>query len=266
MFTAATSVDNWIETVASIREPDGKWHPSSLFTCERQAVYEVRGTPPSNDKDNRNKRILHLGTTWHQVIQRAIAADPRIVSVYIEVPAEDDWYNISGHADAVALYEDGTWELFEIKSAGLFQWKKIANGEKTKGIPAGPKPDHIGQARTYAYALRKNGFTEEHPTDFVYEDGWERVPPLGDLLRTIRFIYICRDDLTIAEFVINVDPAWESDVLEPKMLRLQQYVDDGTALPPRLPNEKDGTRNWLCSGFCVFRDKCFNLDSEGVEL
>lgn len=265
-FTVATSVDQWIDREASIRLPDGHFHPSSLFECERKAIYEIRGTEPSNEKDARNKRILHLGTTWHQVVQRAIASDPRIKRIYIEVPAEDDWFNITGHADAVAEYEDGSWELFEIKTAGLFQWKKYAFGDKKRGIPPGPSETYRGQARTYAYCLRRNGFSTDDPDWPSIEPNPGVVyPPLGDALLRIRFIFVCRDDLTIAEFVENVDPAWETNELEPKMLRLQRYQDDGTALPPRLPLE-NGERNWLCAGYCTFRDRCFNLDKEGVML
>lgn len=264
-FTVATSVDRWIDDNASIRLPDSRWHPSSLFECERKAVYEIRATEPSNEKDARNKRILHLGTTWHEVVQRAIASDPRIARIYIEVPAEDDWFGITGHADAVAQYEDGTWELFEIKTAGLFQWKVYAFGNEKKGIPKGPSKAYRGQASTYAYCLRRNGFT--YPGASV-EDGQEGAdvvcPPLGDALLRIRYIFVCRDDLTIAEFVENVDPAWETDELEPKMLRLQRYQENGVALPPRAKNP-DGTPIWICD-YCTFRTTCFDVDGEGVVL
>ncbi len=243
-FSVSASLDRWIQSTDTPRLPDGKWHPSSLFGCERQAVYEVLGTPKSDAKQARNLRIMRMGTHIHEVIQSALLADTSVAGVWTEVPVGDKRLNIKGHADGLILHDDGTWELLEIKSISLNGFRYLD----------GPKEEHKGQARTYAYILRTVGS----------DDG---LTGPYDISR-IRYCYVSRDDMKIMEFTEPIDPSWEWS-LDMKIARLERYVEDGTALPLRLPDEiKKGKpqRHWLCASYCDFRTKCWEQDPEGVDL
>lgn len=242
-FNVRSALDRYIGANQSIREPDGKWHPSGLFGCERQAIYDIRGTEPTDERDPRSKRILYTGTTFHEIVQAAVAADPGVDFAHTEVTIDVPELNIAGHADQLLRFPDGSWELQEYKTIS------------PKGMEYGlPKPEHIGQARAYLYALR-------------YYGSPPGIPPLRDDLTAVRITYISRDDMRVEEFVIEADPAWEAE-FEDKLDRLERYRADTIALPPRLPDEvKRGKRQraWLCT-YCPYLTRCWGQDPEGVAL
>lgn len=247
-------LDAHIRRIEKPRPPDGLWHPSSIFGCERQAVYEVRGTTPSDVRENRSRRILRMGTTIHEIVQTALTNEAAGVVVYNEVAVDIPALNITGHCDSLLMHSPDDWELLEFKSIS-------PNGMKYGGLP---KPEHVNQARTYAYGLRHIGGVVPGPTIAFADDEDLPIPPLGDKLQRIRIAYFSRDDLRVEEFPLLVDEEWEAE-LEDKIARLNRYRDDGEALPPRLPLER-GKKNWLCAGFCQFRSKCWTNDQEGIEL
>lgn len=262
-------LDAHIARTEKPRPPDGRWHPSSLFSCERQAVYEVRGTPPSDNRENKSRRILRLGTTVHEIVQRALIEDAKALAVYNEVAVDIPGLNVTGHSDTLIQHTENDWELLEFKSIGA------------RGMQYGdlPKSEHEEQARTYAYGLRKIGgrvpgpeiancdcldYPCEH-SELTPEERPGIIPPLGDALNRIRIVYFSRDDLRVQEFVLPIDTDWE-DEFEARIARLERYRKDGEALPPRLPLEKNGKKNWLCAGYCLFRTQCWEQDGEGVNL
>lgn len=245
-FTVRGALDRYIDANQSIREPDGKWHPSGLFSCERQAVYAVRGIEPTNERDPRSKRILYTGTTFHGIVQSAARLDPHVATAYTEVLCDVPDLNILGSADQLLRFHDGTWELQEYKTIS------------PKGMEyALPKPEHVEQVRTYMFVLRWYGSTAEGRV----------LPPLRDALTRARVSYVSRDDMRVEEFIIEADPEWEA-AFEERIDRLERYREDGTALPPRLPDEvKRGRvkRAWLCD-YCAYATRCWTSDPEGVEL
>lgn len=246
MFSVEAAVNAYVQANASIREPDGKWHPSSIFACDRKALYERRGVEQTNPKDDRSGRVLFIGSRWHEIVQAAVIEHVKDADqVLTEVPVELPELNIVGHADQLIRFGD-VWELEEYKSISSNGFRYLK----------GPKPEHVSQAYTYMYALRTQGV----PTD---EGGLRKpIPPLGDSLTTVRFVYISKDDLKIAEYVVPWDPAFEA-VLRQKVTTLDRYVADPISLPPRLPLEK-GKKNWLCAGYCEFRDRCWQVDATEV--
>lgn len=251
-FSVESAVDSYVLANASIREPDQLWHPSSVFACDRKAIYEYRGTESSNPRTNRSHRVLHIGSRWHEIVQAAILDHGGADEVYTEVPISIPSLKVVGHADQIVRIGD-RWELIEIKSISSrgFQYLK------------GAKPEHIQQAMTYLYALRVYGspcpIDEAHECDPVFIQGCRKaIPPLGDALDRIRLCYISKDDLRVGEYVVHWDPAFESE-LRIKVATLQSYADDPLSLPPRLPLEK-GKKNWLCESYCELRDRCWNTD------
>lgn len=251
-FTVAGALDAYVQANASIREPDQKWHPSSIFSCARKAIYEYRGEEQSNPKDARSGRVLFVGTQWHEIVQAAVNAHGEVDEVYTEVPIDLPDLNIVGHADQLVRIGD-RWELLEFKSISSRGFSYL------KGQP---KPEHVEQAMVYLYAIRTAG-APDHNGWVMDEHGNSNIPPLGDALDRVRFVYISKDDLRIAEFTVHFTPEMEQSMRD-RIALLNVYAEDPLSLPPRLPLEKGGKKNWLCAGYCEFRDRCWNVDAKEV--
>ena len=267
-------LDAHIRRIEKPRPPDGLWHPSSLFGCARQAVYEIRGVPQSDQRDGRSRRILRLGTTVHEIVQEAFIHESGAKAVYNEVAVDIPVLGVTGHCDTLLEYEDFSdfdddeiagnpipdddYELLEFKSIGVNGFRYLS----------GPKPDHESQARAYLYGLREYGGHVAGPLCFDDEGGVHDMdcvllPPLGDKLGRGRIAYFSRDDLRIEEFVFEHDPDWDEKFLA-DIAHLDTFRG-GNALPPRLPLE-EGKRNWLCADYCLWRTRCWNQDAEGEQL
>lgn len=280
------TLDAYIKSIETERKADGLWHPSSLFSCERQALYELRGTEPSNPRTARSRRILRQGTNLHEMVQEAMIRESGATAVYNEVGLSYPEYGITGHSDTLLEWDESAventpwadrnleYELFEFKSIGgkSLEWA-LRKGEL-------PKPEHEGQARCYAMILRRKGGMVDAPPDEDHmcpncTTPWKCngphlppppivIPPLGDRLTRIQIAYFSRDDLKVEPFELTVSEAWEAK-FEERMERLEGFRADDTALPERLPLDAKGKKNWLCESFCLFRDRCWNKDGEGRE-
>lgn len=250
-FSIVSALDDHVRRVEVPREPDGKWHPSSLYGCPRKAVYEVRATQPTNERDDRSRRILQVGQVLHDFVQGAVEAHVDIEEAYAEVKIEIPELNIVGSADQLIRFPGGVWELEEYKTINsmAFRYKDL------------PKADHVGQVTPYLKALREHGGTTA--------DGLI-IPPLGDDLSRARISYVSKDDLLIEEAMVFFTPAKDRDLLE-RVAYLDRYRHDGQALPPRLPDEPvknspgKTKRAYLCN-YCPFATRCWDQDGEGGEL
>lgn len=261
-FSVAATLDAHIERTDVPRPPDGRWHPSAIFSCARQAVYAIRGIDESDIRDNRSRRILRQGTALHEIVQRAMTEDADARAVYNEVEVQMPELGVYGHCDTLLEYADDTYELLEFKSIGV---KGMEFGLRKGELP---KADHEKQARTYAMGLRLVGGWADTPDQVICRDDCGvsgHIEPLGDRLARIRIVYFSRDDLRIEEFKLTVSEAWEQEFTG-YIARLDEYVADGTALPPRLPLDAKGQKNWLCKDYCLWRTRCWDIDTEGVNL
>ena len=280
------AIHDYLLATAEDREPDGMWHPSSLFQCDRQAVYQVRATPETDFKTGEDMIPLAMGKAIHTIIQSAVShvrnagyctcgvPEPTmehhptcdltlpnvgIVKAWHEVKVLIPGLNVTGSADSLVLLDDGTYEVEEFKStksSGIL-W---ANRAVKKGGPGfQPKPNHVSQGLAYVYAMRYFPFT-------VDGDGDERLemPPLGDKLTKLRVTYFGKDAGEILEFVYEITPEWEEQFVK-YIWDLERYRSPDAPLPPRLARDDDGKKNWLCN-YCAFRTRCWENDGEGVEL
>lgn len=224
----AGTVDDWFVENREDREPDGLFHPSSLSSCGRQAMYEATSTPKTDERQPRNDRILWLGTVIHERVQEAIADLPDFqAEVKVDVPelglsgSADGIWRIQHHDDPL-LYE---YELLEFKSESFFKRKK------RKGLPSA---NHQKQARLYMMGLNRMGM---------------------NVVRA-RVVYFLRDDLAAEEHVLDRDLDLEAAYtaeLE-NLMMLKSYG----LLPARL-GDKNPNR-WLCD-YCDFRTRCWEQDS-----
>lgn len=255
-FTFSQAINGYVARRESVREPDGKWHPSSLYGCPRQVIYGLRGTPETNPRDDRSKRTLWLGSRIHEWVQEAVEEHPEVLEAYSEVHIDIPDLNIVGDADVLYRTADG-WELGEVKSIGAMALKFAKSGDL-------PKEDHKGQALTYMFGLREYGSVakdgcEKHP------DGCPVIPPLGDALGTVRFGYFGKDALDPNEFFVNWTPAVEQEIRD-KVEMLSGYANDPASLPPRLPfvGKKMDTKDWRCR-YCVWAELCWRKDPDEID-
>lgn len=256
-FTVDRALDAWIERHTEDRTPDGKYHPSSIFMCDRKTLYEVRSTPREDAFQPGDRRPLFIGNTLGPVLQSAIEAQVGTTLRYavseprIDVP---EW-NIVGNADAFVIHTDGTPEVIENKTIS----PNSLRASKSKGEY--PKPDHVNQGLTYLLAIKRHGYFT--PTiddnDFAIAIG---LPPLDTYhepvseLTRLRVAYWEKSGHKIDEFTVYLTDEWEEEFYA-HIARLDRYRSDGT-LPPRMPRGF-----WGCS-YCAYSVRCWNVDQEGV--
>ena len=78
-------------------------------------------------------------------------------------------------------------------------------------------------------------------------------------LRDLTVCYWDKDRHSLTDYHYTITDAWE-DELRTHIAKLDRYKADGVALPPRLP-----TGSWQCN-WCPYSNRCWQTDSEGVEL
>lgn len=264
------AIHSYLLATAEDREPDGMWHPSSLFMCDRQAVYQVRATPETDLKTGEDMIPLAMGKAIHTLIQSAVTYSEFEAAVGSrQTPIQKAWHEVkvlipglkvTGSADSLVLLDDGTYEVEEFKStkSSGIMWANRA-AKKSGGPGFQPKPNHVSQGLAYVYAMRHFPFyVENEPAPPI------RFEPLGDRLTKFRVTYFGKDAGEILEFVYTITPDWEAQ-FEKYIEDLERYRSPDAPLPPRLARDDDGKKNWLC-GYCQWRSRCWDDDGEGVEL
>lgn len=223
-------LDAHFEAIASVREPDGFFHPSSMTGCDRLAVYEKTGTPKSDEKSIRNIRIMANGTRMHAEIQGLVQdAYPGFLT-----EVEVDFAGIRGSCDGLLPIADGvpdTDHFADLQPVYELQEFKSISPQGKRFLKGSPKPEHEYQARIYYWALERQGY----------------------LLSGIRITYFDRDDWSVQEF--EVEPWTPEQVagFEALLSDLEAHAEEGT-LPGRM--DKD---YWLCR-FCEYRTRCWEQD------
>jgi hypothetical protein len=267
-FSVAAALNAHLVAKNEDREADGYWHPSGLFTCDRQAIYAFRGTPMTNPPNEQSLRVFRMGHLVHGFVQEAIASHPDVQQVWLEVPVISDTLGVKGHADALVLFTDGTYEVIEVKSI------------KAAGMKYGdlPKVAHIKQGIAYAIVLRdgtsifegdtiSDGFVDLDTgvsVVFVTTPDGRRVSrpgQLGAALRALRVVYVSKDDMLVSEHVLAITPEREAAVRD-TLTRLRAFEAAGI-LPKRLPKVKGAIPNFPCN-YCSYKDRCWGTDPEGV--
>jgi hypothetical protein len=245
-FSVAAALNAHLVAKNEAREADGMWHPSGLFTCDRQAIYAFRGAERTNPPNEQSLRVFRMGHLVHGFVQDAIASHPAVAQVWLEVPVHSDRLDIEGHADALLRFKDGTSEVLEVKSI------------KAAGMKYGdlPKAGHVKQGILYCMVLRDEGFAIDPDLSVPLV-----APPLGDELRALRVVYVSKDDMLISEHLLAITPEREQSVLD-TLARLKAHEAAGT-LPKRLPLVKGAIPNYPCN-YCDYKDKCWQQDPEGV--
>lgn len=242
------AIDAYIESVTDNRPPDGMIHPSSASLCARRTVYASRaGDGEGEEFDKDTKRKFYIGHRIHEVVQRSIEGSPDIDEFYAEplivLPKP---YNMKGSADALVRRGD-KWSVIEVKS--------IAKGSLRYG--GMPKEHHQTQAQMYAFGIQEEGFT--------YEDAMGVVGGRSPVeIDTIIYAYLEKENLRVYEYEQDYTASTHAQVGD-YLRGLNEYVEDGQALPKRLPVTKSGKKPWPCN-YCPFAQKCWQVDPHEIEL
>lgn len=255
-FSIKALVDEYVEALEEPRPPDGMWHPSSYWGCDRRAIYEVRGVEQTNPSDARARRIFRVGHLIHSFVQTALASAPDFVAFYPEFAIESKLEE-RGHGDGLVFLEDidtGPVVVIEAKSK---------NSTGMRYIRMAASDDHAKQGSSYAVQARTTGVW--------IEDGEERrfIPALGERVVGVIVVYFDKDSLDIVEHWLPYETEWEQRVAD-RITHLNKYRDDPDSLPPRLPMSRSGgklKKNWMCdwgTGRCPFLDRCYKQDGSGT--
>jgi hypothetical protein len=241
-------VDEHVAALNEERLPDGKYHPSSYWGCDRKVIYELRGTERSNPPNARSLRIFRIGHILHEFVQGALATAPEIIGFYPEFLIETK-LDETGHGDALMLFSDWTAAVLEIKSI---------NEKGFVFLKESPKDDHAKQGSSYAVAARNHGVWVVDPTA---ENNLRFVPPLGERLTGVLVVYFEKSAMDAREFWLPYDPAWEKRV-EERIAHLNSYRDDPESLPPRQASKTKFPCQWKGGsakggGECDFYDHCW---------
>lgn len=253
-FTVDRALDAWVEQHTEDRPPDGRYHPSSIFMCDRKTLYEVRATPREDAFQPGDRRPLFIGNTLGPVLQSAIEAQVGKTLRYavseprIDVP---EW-NVVGNVDAFVIHMDGTPEVIENKTIS----PNSLRASKSKGEY--PKHDHVNQGLTYLLAIKRFGYFTPSGYDASSKPViWRPYDPVPELSR-LRVCYWEKSGHKIDEFTVYLTDEWEEEFCT-HIARLDKWRSDGT-LPPRMPRGF-----WGCN-YCAFSLRCWNIDGEGVSL
>lgn len=242
MLKVADALDDYIASVEEEREPDGRYHPSSMFLCDRQVMYQVRGYDRSDATDDVSKRRFYIGHRLHEAVQRAVEAAKGVRAFYPEFRVDLPEENIMGAGDGLIFFDDGTAVVLEVKST-----KKIA-------VKFGlPKEEHKKQAKVYAWAAKHKGVTaiDELGEEIVIE-------ALGNQLTGILVVYLEKEELRIWEYFLPYEDEWDNEIIE-RLNELDAWREDEDSLPPRLPLKADGKKQWPCN-YCPFKTRCWKVD------
>lgn len=253
-----TMFEEYVQAVSGDREQDARYHPSSLYFCDRRVVYDARLTP--RDETSGSKRPLLFGKVLHEQMQAALtyAVGRSIRTLFIEGRVDDADSNVLGSFDALYELMDGTWELFEAKTANSYSFRMVFKSGEAK-------PEHANQALTYLDHIRTVGFWFTAPNVATGEPITVHHPPIPELSR-VRVVYLDKDRHATKEVVYVHSDQWKEEYLT-HLARLDAYRADGEALPPRLPSD-----SWQCASeggrgkWCPYWYLCQNVDGEGVEL
>jgi hypothetical protein len=235
VISVETAVDDLIGYLDEEREPDGRWHPSSVWRCARRAVYEVRGTTHSNPWSAATRRRFRIGHMLHGFVAEALTQSGEVVSAYPEFEVRHN--NEIGHGDVLLELMADEWAVVEVKSSK----------ERHPKLD----PGHAAQAQTYAVHARTRG---------VWTSGGEHIEPLGDKLTGALVVYVGKQAMDLTEYWLPYDVSWETR-LASRIAALEEYRADPGSLPPRLASARS-VKSPACYP-CPFLDRCWQQDGVG---
>lgn len=221
----------------------GCLHPSSLYGCQRRAIFEYMGKEETHPISPRSLRVFKMGHIAEELVLEALEMEGVLVDTQVPV-ARGLW---SGNIDAI-VEQDGKQYILELKTvhSRAFHWAAKERRRRLLGLGSSmPYDSHIFQVLAYDLLLPQ-------------PEGNPRLPP--------HILYISKDDLLMEEFIIQRVPHQQKvrcsllvadhadyglelvkevpDILEQQMQELERYAESGTV--PPVPFGDPGEHPYLC--------------------
>lgn len=168
------AIDNYLQTRPRDDRPKRCFHPSSLHLSAHDLYHHYLEGDENRQFDSRILRIFDNGHTVHRRLQGYLT-DAGILK-QVEVPVENEEYEIRGHADGIIAI-NGTSGVLEIKSMNSNQFYRVYE----------PKEDHLIQVNVYMFCL--------------------------DIPRAC-LLYECKDNQELKEFYVKRDMSILNPILE----------------------------------------------------
>ena len=251
--------------------------PSQASNCLRANYYMRTGESNDGSIDPRTQRIFDNGTCVHERLQDYLKKANILVQE--EVPVIDETYNIQGHTDGLIKlnkYDLGILEIKSINSNGFNSLKEA-------------KYEHKQQAMVYLYctekrrqklrAMSKEEFIASEPQRRAFYEGRYSHIKEGKsrtrqekidfqvnlnlemdklLFRTatpitkIVFLYECKDNQELKEFMVEVDEDLVNDILA-RYEHLNYCVENEV-----IPDREGTSKSCITCRWCRFKILCWN--------
>lgn len=132
---------------------------SSSGFCSRKNYYKVvLKSEPTNLPQPRNKRVMRLGTVWHDDLDKAILSIPKedywmynIKEIKTEEEVCIERFKVRGHYDALFITNQDEHLLYDFKTIGSWGWR---NQFPNNGMDK-VKIKHELQLGTYGLAIKE---------------------------------------------------------------------------------------------------------------
>lgn len=226
------------------KKPGFKIKPSSLGTpCMRKLYYDSAQVEPDFPFPLDGKKRMKLGDAIHDMLRSVFKPSGALIDFYnpdgsvhkkfgfgddsYEFPLEcPELYVKNAYIDAVFIVDGKLW-IGEYKSINLNGFEKLMN----------PKLEHMFQAVMYYYVFNKL-FSEGKFSHIKELDGFTKA-------EGVRFLYICKDDTSIKEYIVTESDEFFAGIVE-KVMATRGYYER-----QELPRK---TQDWCKS--CNWRTKC----------
>ena len=220
----------------NLREPSKKYKPSAM-NCIRNMYFQMTGQKvEDNDKPYFSIGIAETGTDRHIRIQEAVShmrengfdCDYLDVETYIkdfniedidvvrkngaETLLYNKRYNMSFACDGLIRYK-GQYYIIEFKTEGQNKFNRRIYVDDS----------HLNQASAYSLSLKLDG---------------------------VLFIYICRDNLNMKAYLLNVTDTMRERIIS-KIEQCDLYIENNT-VPPKESSYKNCT-------YCQYKNYCDSL-------
>lgn len=212
-FSIQEALDENLKKENEEREPKEivSWHSSGLGSCRTGQYLKRLGEEPVKDFDARTLRVFAVGNMMEDWL---VSKVPNI-SLETQVRIEDKENNLSGYADVVVEREEGKI-VYEVKTI---------------------------HSRAFWYLQKGEGAYKHHKMQL-----WTYLNNLG--IDEGRIIYLSKDDLAIAEYVVMRD-----DKEVEKLVMDELNILNG-AWKAQLPPEPVRDSKDFRYKYCNFHKKC----------
>ncbi len=202
------------ENSKRVKKEQTSWHPSSLGGC-LTGVYLSRwatnqtpeklkelGISLTKEFDERTLRVFHCGNVFEEWIVELLRKQYQNIERQVRILIPE--LNVSGYADLVVNFDDGSRRIYEVKSKN---------------------------SKAFWYMTKEGNANLHHRMQV-----WLYLKALN--LSFGNIVYISKDDMAIQEYSVRLDEKELEEVVMQELSILNKAWDTKVP-PPAITNEKD---------------------------